>query len=266
MTQSIGSVLYDVSESVAVVTLNRPERKNSLGGTLREDIAAAMIAAGADKGVRVVILTGAGTAFCAGGDLKEMVERIGSPDGRPLEEKVAPQRDKTLLAVYECPKPVIAAINGPALGAGMNLALAADIRVASTTAIFSQSFVRRGLLPDYGGTFLLPRAVGLSKALELVFTGDTIDAQEALRLQLVGRVVASDELMVAARKMAISIASAAPLPIQLAKRAIHQSTEGDIRDALAREAAAQNICFDTIDGQEGLRAFVEKRLPVFQGR
>ncbi|MDO8704380.1 MAG: enoyl-CoA hydratase-related protein [Sulfuricaulis sp.] len=266
MKKNMGSVLYEVKESIATVTLNRPERRNSLGGTLREDIADAMNAADADADVRVVILTGAGSAFCAGGDLKEMVERFGGAEGRSLQEKITPPRDKTLLSIYEANKPVIAAINGPALGAGMNLALAADIRIASTDAVFSQSFVKRGLLPDYGGTFLLPRAVGFSKAFELVFTGDTIDAQEALRLQMVSKVVEPRELMAAAWKMATSIASSAPLPIRLAKRAMNKSTEGDLRDALDREAAAQNVCFDTEDGQEGLRAFIEKRPPVFRGK
>ncbi|MEO8298350.1 MAG: enoyl-CoA hydratase-related protein [Burkholderiales bacterium] len=266
MQQTIGEVIYEVREHIAQLTLNRPERRNSLGGTLREDIAEAMQRASADAEVRVVILTGAGTSFCAGGDLKELLARAESAEGRSLEDKMNPPRDRTLLAVFETPKPVIAAVNGPALGAGMNLALAADIRLASSTAQFAQTFVKRGMFPDYGGTFLLPRAVGIAKALELIYTGEIIDAAEALRLQLVSRVVPPEQLLDVAWQLARSIAANAPLPQQMAKRAVHQGTEGNVRDALARETAFQNICYDTEDGREGMRAFIEKRPPVFKGR
>ena len=266
MEQTFGSVLYERREQVALVTLNRPERRNALGGTLREDLITAMTAADRDDVVRAIVLTGAGNCFCAGGDLKMILEGLESPEGRPLQDKVEPPRDRTLLSVYEARKPVIAAVNGPAFGAGMNLALAADIRIASRTARFCQSHVMRGLMPDYAGSYLLPRLVGDAKAYELIYTGAIIDADEALRLRMVNHVVSPEQLLTVALQMAQVIARNAPLPIRLAKRAVQQSNQGGIREALDRETAAQNVCYDTEDGREGLRAFVEKRDPVFNGR
>jgi enoyl-CoA hydratase/carnithine racemase len=266
MEQTFGSVLYEQRAQIALVTLNLPERRNALGGTLREDLVAAMAAADRDEAVRVIVLTGAGSCFCAGGDLKMILAGLESPEGRSLQDKVEPPRDRTLLSVYAARKPVIAAVNGPAFGAGMNLALAADIRIASNTARFCQSHVLRGLMPDYAGSYLLPRLVGQAKACELIYTGAIIDAHEALRLQMVNHVVEPGQLLAAALDMAQTIARNAPLPIRLAKRAVQQSHLGGIQEALDRETAAQNICFDTEDGREGLRAFVEKREPVFHGR
>lgn len=178
--QRVGHVRYEVRDHVALVSLDRPESRNALGGGLREDIARAMNLASGDDHVRAVVLTGGGTAFCSGGDLKEMIAAAAAGNGRSAAERMAPPRDRTLLSIYGSPKPVIAAVNGAALGAGMNLALAADVRIASTNAVFAQTFVTRGNLPDYGGTFLLPRIVGLSRALELILTARTIDAQQAL--------------------------------------------------------------------------------------
>jgi 2-(1,2-epoxy-1,2-dihydrophenyl)acetyl-CoA isomerase len=260
-----GSVLLECADAVAVVTLNRPERRNALGGTLREDLVEAMASAGRDSEVRAIVLTGAGNCFCAGGDLRMLLDGVEAPGGRPLRDKVEPQRDTTLLAVYEASKPVIAAVNGPAFGAGMNLALAADIRIASHTARFCQSHVLRGLMPDYAGTYLLPRIVGHAKACELAYTGTVIDAREALELRMVNAVVDPADLLPRALAMARTIARNAPLPVRLAKRALLQSHQGGIHAALDRETAAQNICFDTHDGREGLRAFLEKRDPVFTG-
>jgi enoyl-CoA hydratase/carnithine racemase len=264
MQQAIGSVLYERVDHIAIVTLNRPECRNALGGTLREDIVSAMSRADADQDVRAIIMTGAGSAFCSGGDLREIHAR--AVHGQTLEDKIEPARDRTLLAVYEASKPVIAAVNGAAMGAGMNLALAADFRIASRSARFAQSHVLRGMMPDYGGTYLLPLAVGQSKALELIYTGEVLDAAEALRLGVISRVVEPDALMDTARVMAARIAANAPLPIRLAKRAVQQHHLGGMRDALPRETAAQNVCYASQDGAEGLRAFLEKRDPSFAGQ
>jgi len=166
----------------------------------------------------------------------------------------------------DCPKPIIAAINGAAAGAGMNLALACDMRIASTAAKFAQSFVKRGLAPDWGGSYFLPRVVGVAKASELIFTGETIDAAEALKLGIVNAVVAPEELMAAAYKLAAKIAAGPPITIALAKRAIHHNLEADLRSALEFETFAQGICKDTDDYREGVKAFVEKRAAVFRGR
>jgi len=259
-------LLYEVKDGVATLTLNRPERLNALGDTLREDLHDAVTAAAADPEVRVMIVTGAGKGFCAGGDVKAMNEGKARGAPRPLMEKVAPGRDRTVLALRDAPKPVIAAVNGAAAGAGMNLALACDIRIASTAAKFAQAFVKRGLHPDWGGTYFLPRVVGTAKACELIFTGDVIDAQEALRLGIVSAVHPPETLMAAAHALARKIADGPPIAIRLAKRAIYHSLECDLRQALEFETYAQNICFETDDAREGISAFVEKRPPSFRGR
>ena len=259
-------LLYEVRDGIATLTLNRPDRLNALGGSLRADLFDAVVRSAADPDVRVMVLTGAGKGFCAGGDVKAMGEAKADGRGRPLIEQIAPGRDRTLLAMREAPQPIIAAVNGAAAGAGMNLALGCDIRLASTEAKFSQAFVRRGLHPDWGGTYFLPRVVGMAKACEMIFTGDLIDAQEALRLGIVSRVVSPQELLPAAYELARRIAAGPPVAIRLAKRSIYSNEDLDLRGALVVETMAQNICFETEDAAEGIRAFGEKRPPVFQGR
>jgi enoyl-CoA hydratase/carnithine racemase len=259
-------LLYEVKDGIATLTLNRPERLNALGDTLRDDLQDALTRAGDDPAVRVLIVTGAGKGFCSGGDVKAMSERKESGSGRPLMEKVAPGRDGTVQALRDIPKPVIAAVNGAAAGAGMNLALACDMRLASTAAKFSQAFVRRGLHPDWGGTYFLPRIVGTAKACEMIFTGEIVDAEEARRLGIVTAVHAPEDLMPAALALARKMADGPPIAIRLAKRAIYHNLDCDLRQALEFETFAQNICFDTEDAAEGIRAFVEKRPPSFRGK
>jgi 2-(1,2-epoxy-1,2-dihydrophenyl)acetyl-CoA isomerase len=259
-------VLYDVTDGIATLTLNRPERLNALGGTLREDLHEALARACADDGVRVIVITGAGKGFCAGGDVKAMHEAKAEDRARPIGEKVAPFRDRVVLLMRDAPKPLIAAVNGAAAGAGMNIALACDMRVASTAAKFSQAFVRRGLHPDWGGTYFLPRVVGMAKACELIFTGAVIDAQEALRLGIVSAVHPPERLMEETYALAGRIAAGPPIAIRLARRALYHNQEVDLRAALEFETHAQNVCFETEDAREGIRAFVEKREPKFQGR
>lgn len=259
-------LLYDVRDGIATLTLNRPERLNALGGTLREDLGDGLRRAADDDAVRVIVLTGAGKAFCAGGDVKAMHEARTEGRPRPLMERVAPGRDQVVLAMQASPKPLIAAVNGAAAGAGMNLALACDIRLASTTARFSQAFVRRGLHPDWGGTYFLPRLVGMAKACELIFTGDVIDAAEALRLGLVSAVHPPEQLLPATYALAARIAAGPPIAIRLARRALQHNLAVDLRAALEFETFAQNVCFETEDAEEGIRAFVEKREPMFRGR
>ncbi|OGK78368.1 MAG: hypothetical protein A2W08_13805 [Candidatus Rokubacteria bacterium RBG_16_73_20] len=259
-------LLYEVEDGIATLVLNRPERLNALGDTLREDLCDAVLRASADPAVRCLILTGAGRGFCAGGDVKAMDDAAARGVARPVLEKIAPVRDRVVLALREAPQPVIAAVNGAAAGAGMNLALACDIRLASTTARFAEAFVKRGLHVDWGGTYFLPRVVGMARACELIFTGDAIDAEEALRLGLVSAVHPPERLLPAARELARRIAAGPPLAIRLAKRALYHNQEADLRAALEFETFAQNVCLETEDAREGLRAFVEKRAPVFRGR
>jgi len=259
-------LIYELKDGIATLTLNRPERLNALGDTLRDDLQDAVTRASEDPEVRVMIVTGAGKGFCSGGDVKAMSERKESGSGRPILEKVAPGRDRTVLALRDAPKPVIAAVNGAAAGAGFNLALCCDIRLASTAAKFSQAFVKRGLHPDWGGTYFLPRVVGTAKACELIFTGAIIDAEEALKLGIVSAVHQPEELMPAALALARRIADGPPIAIRLAKRGIYHNLECDLRQALEYETFAQNICYETEDAAEGIRAFVEKRAPSFRGR
>jgi len=258
-------LLYKVDDRIATLTLNRPERLNALGDTLRDDLFDALAKAAADADVGAIVITGAGRGFCSGGDVKSMSERENQAPP-PVSERFAPMRDKTILAMRDCPKPIIAAVNGAAAGAGMNLALACDMRIASTAAKFSQAFVKRGLAPDWGGTWFLPRVVGTGKAMELILTGDSIDAQLALQLGIVNAVVEPGELMAAANKLASRIANGPPVAIALAKRAIYHGEGVDLRSGLEFETFAQTLCRQTEDSKEGVKAFMEKRAPVFRGR
>ena len=257
-------LLYSVQDRIATLTLNRPDRLNALGDSLREDLYDAVAKAAADANVGVLVITGAGRGFCSGGDVKSMSEREQAGQAAMAGERLSPIRDRVILALRDCPKPVIAAVNGAAAGAGMNLALACDIRIASTAAKFAQSFVKRGLAPDWGGTWFLPRIVRTAKACELIFTGETIDAAEALKLGIVNAVVAPEALMAETYALAGKIAAGPPVAIQLAKRAIHN--DADLRTALEFETFAQGVCRDTEDSKEGVKAFLEKRAPVFRGR
>lgn len=260
------TLLYAVKDNIATLTLNRPDRLNALNDTLRDDLYDAIRKSVADPEVRVLVITGAGRGFCSGGDVKGMSERNQSGQTAPLVDKYAPKRDRIIAAMRDCLKPIIAAVNGAAAGAGMNVALACDIRIASSAAKFAQSFVKRGLHPDWGGTYFLPRVVGVAKACELIFTGDVIDANEALRLGVVNSVVAPEELMNETYKLAKKIAGGPPVAIQLAKRSIYHNQEADLRSALEFETFAQNITRETEDSKEGVKAFVEKREAVFKGK
>jgi 2-(1,2-epoxy-1,2-dihydrophenyl)acetyl-CoA isomerase len=259
-------LLFEVKERIATLTLNRPERMNALGDTLREDLYDAVTKCAADPGVGVMVITGAGRGFCSGGDVKSMSDRDQSGQGMTTSEHLAPVRDRVVLAMRDCPKPIIAAVNGAAAGAGMNLALACDLRIASATARFSQAFVKRGLPPDWGGSWFLPRVVGTAKACELIFTGETIDAAEALRLGIVNAVFAPEALMNEAYALARKIAAGPPVALQLAKRAIYHNLETDLRAGLEFETFAQGVCKGTEDAKEGIKAFIEKRAPVFRGK
>ena len=231
---------------------------------MRRDLAEALEHAGSDRGTRVVIITGAGRAFCAGGDIAFMAELMQRRDAEEFSRILGAGR-RVILAIREMTKPVIAAINGPASGAGFNLALACDIRIAANTATFSQSFAKVGLHPDWGGTYFLPRLVTPNKACEMFFLGESIDAAEAARLGIVNQVVAPEELESATMQLAQRLRAAPPIALAAAKHAVYVSQASELDEMLRYETEAQLRCFDSDDGHEGVHAFLEKREPKFTG-
>ncbi len=231
---------------------------------MRDEIAEGLEGLGADDGVRAVIVTGAGRAFCAGADVGYMATLLEEGAHEEAEALVDAGR-RVVHAVREMPKPVIAALNGPAAGGGANLALACDLRIASERASIGQTFNRIGLHPDWGGTFTVPRLVGPARAAELFFLAEMIPAAEAERIGLVNRVVPHEDLMETARGWAERLAAKPPLPLLLAKRAIQASLSSTVEEMLAYELDAQRRCFHSADALEGVRAFLEKREPRFTG-
>lgn len=255
------TITYEKENGVAVLTLNRPQALNAFVPQMNQELMEALKDGERDKTVRCFMITGAGRAFCAGQDLKgRRPEQKGSL-GASLREKYNPM----IRQIRRMEKIVIAAVNGVAAGAGCNLALACDLRVASEDAKFIQSFVRVGLAPDSGGSFILARLVGLSKALELLLLGDTVDAGEAQRIGLVARVFPSAEFANSAREIAERVAGA-PRGIGLIKRAVNHANLPNLESDLEYEAYLQEIAGRSADYDEGVRAFLEKRAPVFTGK
>ena len=262
---------------IAIITLNRPDAGNSFDFRLMEETDAVMREVAKDKSVRVVILTGAGKYFSTGinltmfTDAKGMVEKDGG-----VEDKITDDADQTygngtvvaaVIRMRSMNKPIIAAINGPTVGAALSLVLGCDIRIASDKARFSMIFVKRGIAADTGGSFTLPRAVGLAKACEMVLTGDMIDAAEAERIGLVNRVVPHDDLMKAARELAVKIAKNPPLAVAMAKADLYKAMEEkDIIKQMKHEEKTQEVLINTEDFMEAATAFMEKREPVFKGK
>ena len=260
------TVLSELKGHVLTLTLNRPERLNALGGGLRNDFFAAIQEAEVNSEVRVIVITGAGRAFCSGGDVKEMNERrAGNGDGA-VDREFPPIRDAIIATMRGMPKPIIAAVNGVAAGAGMNLALCCDMRIASDKALFTQAFVKRGLHPDWGGTYFLPRLVGSARACEMIFSGEMINAEQALQMGLINKLVPHDDRPAATEEFARRFAEGPPVAIGLAKRGIYRNMEADLASALEYETYAQTHCWSTEDAGEGIRAFVEKRPAVFRGK
>lgn len=252
------------ADCIATITLNRPDKLNSFVGHMRRDLAEALEHLGSDRSVRVVIITGAGRAFCAGGDIAFMAELMQRRDAEEFSRILGAGR-RVILAIRQMTKPVIASINGPASGAGFNLALACDLRIAANNATFSQSFAKVGLHPDWGGTYFLPRLVTPNKACEMFFLGETIDAEEAARLGIVNQVVAPEELENATLQLAQRLRAAPPIALAAAKHAVYVSQAEDLEEMLRYETEAQLRCFDSDDGHEGVHAFLEKREPKFTG-
>lgn len=256
---------FEINDRVALLTLNRPETLNALTPGMRVSLLSAINESNSNDNVRAIVITGEGRGFCSGGDVKAMNEAKRSGSANELEDRIAPIRDKVVLAMRNTDKPVIAAVNGHAAGAGMNIALACDIRLASSNAKFGQSFAKRGLHPDWGGTYFLPRITGMAKACELIWSGRSIDADEALRLGIVSEITPPEELLDKTLELARSFADGPPIAIRLAKRAMYRAMDTSLEEALEFETFAQNICSATKDAKEGIAAFVEKRDPKFRG-
>ncbi len=257
-------VRYATEAHIATITLDRPERRNALNRQAYDELAAAFRFAAADAAARCVVVTGADPAFCSGEDVKEMM--TGEPQARVTPAPGTFQPTPAAMAVLECDKPVIAAVNGAAVGWGMELALYADIRIASQRAVFAELFVKRGLICDVGGLTRLPAIVGPAKAAELLFTGDPIDAAEALRIGLVSEVTAHEDLMARAAALAGRIAANAPLALVAMKQGLRRAA--GVETAKVGAWAIETIyrLFATEDHREGVRSFLDKRAPVFTGR
>ena len=253
-------IVYEASDRVATVTLNRPDALNATTDRLYGELHTVLSAIAQDSDVAVVILTGAGRGFCAGADLK-----ASRDDLTPLQRRSRHRwilRD-VLEPLYKLEKPVIAAVNGPAAGAGANIALACDIIIASEKATFLQAFAKVGLVPDLGGLFFLARAVGINKAKELCFTARKIDAAEALALGIVNQVVPHDTLLATARGMAETIALGSATAMAMTKRLLNMSQVATLEQMLEYESFAQTVAYLTPEYREGVMAFREKRAPDF---
>ena len=264
MSDAVLIVGDDAGSGVRRLTLNRPEALNAVTAELRERLITALEEASADRGVRVVVLTGAGRAFCSGADLSGGAggERTAGDVARMLRQGV----QRMVAAVLDCEKPVLCALNGVAAGIGVQLALACDLVVAAEEASLVQVFAKRGLVPDGGAAWLLPRLVGVQRAKELLFLGEKVRAADAERLGLVNRVVPGPELEKTVAEWADRLAAGPTRAYALTKALVNVSLDGDRAASFAAEATAQEINMTTHDAQEGVRAFVERRAAKFEGR
>jgi len=251
--------------SVAWIRINRPDRLNAFSGTMREDLEAMLQRLDTDDEVRCVVITGVGRAFSTGGDIGVMAELLAGADRMQLESIVRAGA-QVVRRIATMSKPVIAAINGPAAGAGASLALACDLRVASESASIGFTFLRVGLHPDWGGTYFLPRLVGPALATEILLTGAMISAERGERMGLINRVVPASELDAAVRGLAGQIAAAPENVVSTARRALRQAVDVSLDDALEEEVQSQLAAFDSPNFREGITAFLEKRAPRFNRR
>jgi 2-(1,2-epoxy-1,2-dihydrophenyl)acetyl-CoA isomerase len=250
---------------VAVLTLNRPDKMNAISLNMRADLPLALQQVQEDDDLRALIITGAGRGFCSGADVAVQAARAAGEQTPESRKTILQLTGALILGFEKINKPVIAAVNGIAAGVGLTLALVSDIRIASGQARFSAIWVKRGLIADGGATLLLPLIVGQEKALELAFTGDILDAREAERIGLVSKVVPPEDLMPRAQELAQKIAANPPLSVELVKRVMLEKVRNQLREALFFESYAQGVCRATQDQKEAVKAFMEKREPVFKG-
>ncbi len=261
------TIILDKAEGIATLTLNRPDKLNALDETMACELLDAFTRVEQDNDIRVLIITGNGRAFCAGADIKDIfLKRIEERKIGKEGYDIAGWLTKACSQLRKMTRPTIASINGHAVGAGITLPLECDIRIASEEARISLPFPQVGVTPECGSTYSLPRLVGIAKACELVFAGKTIGAKEAKEIGLVNQVVPAAELKTATYELAKTIAEGAPLAIQMAKKGLYQGLNANLEDQLQYEEQSLNATLDTEDHEEGLRAFLEKRQPVFKGK
>lgn len=258
MTYSLIDV--QVVDSIATITLNRPDKRNAMSDDMRSEFANALEGIAADKTIRALVLTGAGKGFCAGGDISGMQKRMNAPAGEVgfngWHRQQGVHRVQALL--HTMPKPVIAAVNGAASGLGADTALACDFIIASEWANFSWSYVLRGIIPDGGGMYFLPRRVGLVKAKELIFTGRKVGVDEALSLGIVDRKVNAETLVAEAQQWARELSAASPTALALGKTILNQTFESTAHDIFARGGQAQGICYTSTEHRAAVEAFLNK--------
>jgi len=256
-------ILYEIKGHVAIITLNRAKAKNAFSTQMIDLWSTYLRNARNENSVRVVIVTGKGDTFCSGGDIREMAEgRLRSWD---MKNFLWQGVHRVLLALEDLDKPVIAAVNGAAMGAGMDMALACDIRICSSKSRFAESYVDMGVVPGDGGAYFLPRLVGVSKALELLLTGDVLKPEKALEMGIVNRVVPHDKLMDEAMRFADKMAEKPPMAVRMIKRAVYHSLEISLRSHLDYISSQLALLTETKDHAEAAKAFIEKRKPVFTG-
>jgi enoyl-CoA hydratase/carnithine racemase len=261
-------ILLDVDDPIAVLTLNRPDERNTMSAEVLDTFKARIAEVGDMPDVRCLVITGSGRYFCSGANLTGMGSLLGtdSPDGEEGIRKNITGVYESFLCLLDVDVPVIAAINGHAVGGGFGLALACDIRVANLAAKMGANFVRLGLHPGMATTYMMPRLLGVSKAAELLFTGRIFTGEEAAEMGLVSYAVAAEEVVPKAMALAKEIASAAPIAVRLAKQSLYQSIDYDPRSWIEPEATAQAKTVKTRDFMEGVGAFLQKRKPIFKGR
>ncbi len=265
------TIILEKKEHIAVMTLNRPERLNAINPQMRKELLSVFDDVDKDDEMRVLVLTGAGRGFCSGGDVGGMIGGIERGTGttgetKEIQQGLSPSVGGVILKLQKVQKPTIAMVNGAAVGAGFDLALACDLRVGSENASFVNGFIRIGLSPVEGGTWLYPRVMGLGKALEYLFTGDFMEAKEAERLGVLNRLVPADELENETMSLARKIANGPPIAMRLTKLQVYEGLGMDLETALQMVAARQSIASNSEDHKEGVTAFREKRRAVFKGR
>ncbi|MFM8864612.1 MAG: enoyl-CoA hydratase/isomerase family protein [Limnohabitans sp.] len=249
-----------IEQGIATLTLNRPDKRNAFSDAMRSEFIQALEHVSADKAIRALVLTGAGKGFCAGGDISGMQKRLSAPAGEVgfngwhRQQRV----HYTQSLLHTCPKPVIAAVNGAASGLGADTALACDFIIASEWASFTWSYIHRGIVPDGGGMYFLPRRVGLSRAKQLIFSGRKVDVQEALALGIVDRQVPAEQLRAAAQEWAAELSQASPTALALTKTILNQSLELSSHQVFAQGSQAQGICYTSAEHRASVEAFLAK--------